>query len=445
MIYIFELFLLLLCCWPSNYSAIDAFVLVQRRRDFPQIKVRRYSSTDITSSRNRYNTRYYNTLLQSTVQPRWWNKRDISELPFDSSLRVLEAYHRIHGDLVIPGSFIVPSTNEYPKEWHGVKLAKHIYTMRWWQRHISQNKDRVSQLNKLSFVWERLQPRWNLFVDALGIYRNLYGDVMVPATFTVPRSNDWPKACWDLPLGGIVQRVRLRHDYLIGDNAIERKQQLDRLGFVYDVSEYKFQKFLKALKWFNRLDRENSASSQLNSAIRVPSKFVVPDNDERWPSDLWNYQLGAKCMAVRQKKLYVKGHPERKQALEDIGFRRRSGNASFGWLDVVHGAAIYSQMHGRELNVPFSFVVPAPPTENPEGCLDSWPWPERLWGLKLGQRLKDVRLKGAYLKGKDAELRRAQLDNLGFVWKPPRGRRRRGIQTEDVVEEDDDIICTVPE
>jgi len=379
------------------------------------------------------------------VQPRWWSKRDISELPFDSSLRVLEAYHRIHGDLVIPESFIVPSSNEYPKEWHGVKLAKHIYTMRWWQRHISQNKDRVSQLNKLGYIWERLQPRWNLFVDALGIYRNLYGDVMVPATFTIPRSNDWPKACWDLPLGGIVQRVRLRHDYLIGDNAIERKQQLDRLGFVYDVSEYKFQKFLNALKWFNRLDRENSASSQLNSAIRVPSKFVVPDNDERWPSDLWNYQLGAKCMAVRQKKLYVKGHPERKQALEDIGFRRRSGNASFGWLDVVHGAAIYSQMHGRELNVPFSFVVPAPPTENPEAsCLDAWPWPERLWGLKLGQRLKDVRLKAAYLKGKDADLRRAQLDNLGMTWKPPRGRRRRGVPAEDVVE-NDDIICTVPD
>ena len=119
-------------------------------------------------------------------------------------------------------------------------------------------------------------------------------------------------------------------------------------------------------------------------------------------------------MAVRQKELYVKGHPHRRRVLEEAGFRWRNGNAALGWLDVVHAAAIYSQMHGRALNVPLSFAVPSPPPTivnsnnggNGEdgdaaavgGCLDSWPWPERLWGLKLGQRLKDVRLKGAYLK-----------------------------------------------
>lgn len=149
-------------------------------------------------------------------------------------------------------------------------------------------------------------------------------------------------------------------------------------------------------------------------------------------------------MAVRQKELYVKGHPHRRRVLEEAGFRWRNGNAALGWLDVVHAAAIYSQMHGRALNVPLSFAVPSPPPTivnsnnggNGEdgdaaavgGCLDSWPWPERLWGLKLGQRLKDVRLKGAYLKGPDAQLRRAQLDNLGFVWFPKRGRTKRFIE-----------------
>lgn len=119
----------------------------------------------------------------------------------------------------------------------------------------------------------------------------------------------------------------------------------------------------------------------------------------------------------------MKGHPLRQQALEEIGFRW-SGNATLGWLDVCHAAAIYSQMHGRVLNPPLQFVVPSPPT--PDSELDGpWPWPERLWGLKLGQRLKDVRVKGAYLKGPDAQIRKAQLDNLGFVWTPKRGRRKR--------------------
>ena len=93
----------------------------------------------------------------------------------------------------------------------------------------------------------------------------------------------------------------------------------------------------------------------------------------------------------------------------------------------MHAAAIYSQMHGRILNVPFDFVVPAPPSATLSNAHydDSWPWPEQLWGLKLGQRLKDVRLRGAYLKGSDAKIRKAQLDALGFVWNPKRGRRKR--------------------
>ncbi|KAL9182653.1 hypothetical protein ACHAXT_013305 [Thalassiosira profunda] len=375
--------------------------------------------------------------LSSSIQPQWWTTCDVDDLPYDSALRALEAYHRVHGDLAIPGKYRVPATNEYPVEWHGRKLAVHIYNMKWWTRHVAQHNDRVAQLNSLGFIWERLQPQWNLFMEALAIYRNCYGDVMVPATFVVPRDENWPTACWDLPLGSIVQRLRLRSDFLTGDNALERKKQLDGLGMVWDVSEHNFAKFLKALRHFDRSQGGNGPSS-----LRVPAKFVVPSGIEHgWPPDLWGYPLGAKCAAVRQKQLYVKNHPERQWALDEIGFRW-SGNATLGWLDVVHAAAIYSQLHGRELNVPFNFAVPAPPRgadANPQ-CLDSWPWPERLWGLKLGQRLKDVRLKGAYLKGPDAQVRKAQLDNLGMVWTPKRGRRKRYIPHEDVP---DDDACTI--
>ena len=243
-------------------------------------------------------------------------------------------------------------------------------------------------------------------MESMITYRNIYGHVLVPASFVVPRHDDnWPKACWDLPIGSVVQRLRLRHDFLTCENVINRRKQLDGLGFVWDVSEYNFLRFFTALKHFERISRANSSSSprdHSSTSIRVPSTFVVPSGEEHgWPPDLWGYPLGAKTMAVRQKQLYVKSHPDRKQALEDIGFRWKNGNASLGWLDVVHAAAIYSQMHGRTLNVPLSFTVPAPPQDTVDSnteFIDSWPWPQRLWGLKLGQRLKDIRLKGAYLK-----------------------------------------------
>lgn len=49
---------------------------------------------------------------------------------------------------------------------------------------------------------------------------------------------------------------------------------------------------------------------------------------------------------------------------------------------------------------------------------------EYLWGFPLGQRLKDIRARGTYLKGSSASTRRRQLDGLGFVWEPKRGRPR---------------------
>ena len=382
------------------------------------------------------------------MQPQWWTTKDPSTLPYESTLRVLRSFYNIHGDLVIPRNFVVPSSNEYPVEWHGVKLSAYVYTRdRFWSKHIAERKDRVAQLGKLGFLWERLVPEWNLLIEALSVYKSIHGDVLVPAKFIVPRTGEWSKACWEMPLGSMVQRIRIRHDYLTGDNSYERRLQLgerasfmkivcfihsepepDRLGFVYDVSEVKFAKFLAAVKYFRAIKRQHST-------VRIPSKYVVPQ-EKGWPEELWDYPLGARSLAVRQKQLYVKGRLDRQNALEEVGFMLQDGNAKLGWLAVVQAAAIYSQMHNKVLNVPLNFVVPAPPLDADVDCYETWPWPRRLWGLKLGQRLKDVRQKNAYLKGSDAEIRRAQLNQLGFVWTPKRGRRKRFVgETEDFEQE----------
>ena len=360
--------------------------------------------------------------------------------PYSSVIEALRAYHAIHGDLVIPRRFVVPATDEYPMEWHGVDLASTVYDMRWWQRHVKNNSDRVQELNSLGFVWERLQPEYNLVLSALMTYSSLNnGSARVHSTFVVPFGDDvWPKATWGLPLGKCVHRIRVRGDYLNGQNGMARRRQLDGLWFVWDAHELAFLNVYRALKHFRKLERAKlMGTGREYRILRVPQKFVVPSEVESgWPEDLWGLQLGAKCTAIRQKELYVKGNPERRRALEELGFQW-SGNATLGWLEVIHAAAIYSRLHGRNLDVPVSFIVPAPPHVDLSGNGNNndvasiypgeteWPWPEHLWGLTLGQRLKDIRLRGAYLKGNTAESRRAQLDALGFNWTPKRGRPRR--------------------
>jgi len=186
------------------------------------------------------------------------------------------------------------------------------------------------------------------------------------------------------------------------------------LGFVWDVHELRFHKFYSVLAHFAKLHGCGVFStSGRPKPLRVPSTFVVPEQSDVWPEEFWGFPLGQKCTAVRQKQLYVKNRSKRQKMLEELGFRW-SGNANLAWLKVVHAAAIYSKLHNRSLDVPNNFVVPEPPKDFLGA--DDWAWPEYLWGLQLGQRLKEIRINDVYLKGEDGPERRRQLDALGFVW-----------------------------
>ena len=193
--------------------------------------------------------------------------------------------------------------------------------MKWWQRHIASNRERVAQLNEIDFIWGRLQPQWNIFMEGMSHYYRINGNARVPVAFVVPYADPWPKECWGFPLGNVAYRIRSRNDFLSGADAMSRRAQMDRLQFVWDFSEINFNKFYMALKHYVRLEQgkvlEYASSSR---TIRVSYKFVIPSGHEYgWPDYLWEYPLGAKCMAVRQKGLYIKNDPVRKARLEDIG------------------------------------------------------------------------------------------------------------------------------
>jgi hypothetical protein len=285
--------------------------------------------------------------------------------------------------------------------WHGVDLAGTVYDMKWWQNHVKQRPDRVNELNTLGFVWERLQPEWNLILEALAVYRGLHGNLLVPSDFAVPHNDDrWPKACWGIKLGSAVYKIRGRGDHLRDvHTSWSRREQLDSMGFVWDVQQMRFAKFCTALKLYGQIEQKIDPQRQLplsssgvtkSVPLNIPSKFVVPRSSQ-WPNKLWGYRLGERCTQVRQKQLYVKGHPDRLKILADLGLYISGGNDDLRWLEVVHAAAVYSQMNGNTLDVPTNFAVPAPPrritgrkSDDPfsdidESCIvgsdDAWPWP----------------------------------------------------------------------
>lgn len=374
------------------------------------------------------NTSFAYSKIEKSIDPKIEKVKSGLDIPYSSAINALRVYYNIHGNLLIPRRYVVTFEEigekrfMYPLEWHGVDLSS-VYNMKWWQKHVKERPERVAELNKLGFVWGRLQPEWNIILEALISYYNIYGDVLVTQNFIVPIDNSsWPVTSWGMPLGKVVNRIRSRHDFFRGPEAADRRRQLDGLGFVWDQHEQQFQAFYNALRYFAfKNEMGPYSSTERIKPLRVPSTYVIPYNDDSWPREMWDYTLGAKCTAVRQHGIYVKKSVARQKLLEELGFRW-SGNSMFGWLSVVHAAAIYSKLNNRRLDVPIDFYVPSPPSSTSQTLIDDWPWPSYLWGLPLGSRLKDIRVKEAYLTGKDRNDRIMQLEALGFIWKPKRGR-----------------------
>ena len=321
-------------------------------------------------------------------------------LPYNTTLTALRAYHAQHGHLVMPWRYVVRNnqTATYPPEWVGYDLPLTVYHMEWWQDHVRNRPQRVHDLNRLGFVWERLQPKWNIVMEAFVTYHSLHGNIRVPDGFVVPKNDTaWPKATWRIPLGKTVNRIRQRNDFLLNPaNSYERRQQLDRMGFIWNCHDESFWKFYIALRRYRLL------YNQEQPTLCVPTNYCVPSNTTDWPPELWGYPLGLRCRDVIHYNHYqIHKDPHRRQLLTELGLQRSTYR---NWLQISHAAALYSRLHNRTLLVPLNFCVP-----------ETWPTPA-LWGLPLGARLQDIRVKGTYLKGPEGPARRRQLEALGFVW-----------------------------
>jgi hypothetical protein len=128
--------------------------------------------------------------------------------------------------------------------------------------------------------------------------------------------------------------------------------------------------------------------------LKVPARFVVPSMPP-WPKNAWEMKLGHKVAAIRSTGKHVQDSPERRTALEDMGFvwrlRAPSARSTDSKLDGISFEQVYSALETYksihdDLNVQNSFVVP-----------DVEPWPEHTRGMPLGKKLSTIRSK-PYLK-----------------------------------------------
>ena len=278
------------------------------------------------------------------------------------------------------------------------------------------------------------------------MYKAAYGDLKVPQRFIVPSMKPWPKAAWGMRLGKIVMHMRSTGKYSTENP--ERRKQLDEMGFVWqlrspDKPKVTLSQVYTALEVYARV----------YGNLNVERSFVVP-NTEEWPDSVHEMPLGKSLLSL-PKLLQKKTNTQWKERFTSLGWQVPKVDSSSTapppapasataqpleissspdaatpseklsanderFRKVLSAMTTYRKIYG-DLLIPQPFVVP----EN-----DSQ-WPEDTWGLRLGARVNAIRSQGTFVNGNPE--RRAQLDELGFVWSPPkeggRGRRKAAETT----------------
>jgi superfamily II DNA or RNA helicase len=213
------------------------------------------------------------------------------------------------------------------------------------------SEERRQRLNKLGFVWEPHQARWEEGYLHLKAYKEREGDCDVPSSHV---ENGFR-------LGGWILKQRSRMNTLPD----ERRRRLNELGFLWDARQARWEEGYLHLKAYK--EREGDC--------------LVPQSHKENGYPLGQWVINQRARAESLPAI-------RRQQLDHLGFVWDSNDAD--WEEGFGYLKVYKEREGH-------CQVPRRHIEN---------------GFKLGNWVNNRRTS----KDDLSEERRQRLDELGFIW-----------------------------
>ena len=146
-----------------------------------------------------------------------------------SLLAGLGAYGEQFGHVRVPKAFVVPDSDGWPAEAHGLELGLQVSSLRTQKKRDTLPQDDVAQLEALRFVWDVPEWRWQCVLQSLLAYQEVHGDLEVHWKFVVPSEAPWAEEAWGMKLGSRVDKIRCQEHYV--KHHPERRAELDTMGF----------------------------------------------------------------------------------------------------------------------------------------------------------------------------------------------------------------------
>ncbi|KAF0722162.1 hypothetical protein Ae201684P_020057 [Aphanomyces euteiches] len=182
---------------------------------------------------------------------------------------------------------LIPSSSKWSQHLHGCSMNT-TYFRRAYRLGLLEASI-VAKLDEIGFVWDVSQHQWSLLMEALEIFKKIYGHVDVYQVFEVPEDDpEWPNYLWGMKLGSRVSSIRSGRTKL----TLEKRQELEKMNFIWDADELHRNLILLALKTYK----------EIYDNLYVPQKFVVPCDDPAWPSGTANMNLGVVVNNLRKNR-----------------------------------------------------------------------------------------------------------------------------------------------
>jgi len=310
----------------------------------------------------------------------------IRSKPTVVDFKSLVEYKKIHGDLLVPRKFAFDQHSSGKLGFAAHRLGEHVKLLRKQAkltakknidtRNMISPEDR-NKLDEMGFAWSASEESFMRTLRGLVAYKDIYNDFIVPASFVIPDGDPrWSRELWGLKLGS-----RLHHLRQNKKMSKARRDTLNTMGITLDTTrDLEGEKIRRALQVYKLLHDGN---------LDVPFYFIIPEGDERWPTNLWGMKLGIKVKRIVYYEAYPQFHDEFKKLglasgsrrLGDVGtIRDREGEK------IKEALQVYKLLHDGNLDVPRSYIIP-------EGDVR---WPKPSWGMKLGSRVQAIVYSGNY-------------------------------------------------
>lgn len=188
---------------------------------------------------------------------------------WDMYVRALRQFRERMGDCDVPSEHVevVDGVGLKLGQWIGCvrksKKGKGTYLL---------TVERINQLDEMGFIWDVLKYKFEKYIKALKQYKERMGDCDVPGDYVEIVDGE------EVKLGRWCNNKRSvkkgQSDYLL---TAERIKQLDEIGFIWNVSKYRFAKNIKAVaEYFKEYGKYPSQKSE-DIEIKRLGEFVIDE------------------------------------------------------------------------------------------------------------------------------------------------------------------------